>query len=62
MRVLIQRLIFSKFSNFACYSPVSDAWRGGCLLSKDPQFTSQLVTRKEYEEHGFSLCLQRFDV
>ncbi|KAK4026015.1 actin-related protein 6 [Daphnia magna] len=43
-------------------NPVTDAWRGGCVLTKDPQFSSQLVTRREYEEHGFSLCLQRFDV
>lgn len=44
------------------YSPLTDAWRGGCLLTKDPQFSSQLVSRKEYEEHGFSICMQRFDV
>jgi len=42
--------------------PVSDAWEGGCLLTKDPQFSSKVVTKKEYEEHGFSLCQERFDV
>lgn len=44
------------------FRPVSDAWQGGCLLTKDPQFSSKVVTRKEYEEHGFSLCQERFDV
>lgn len=54
--------IIHYFIFFYPYSPVTDAWRGGCSLTKDPQFSSQLVTRREYEEHGFSLCLQRFDV
>lgn len=43
-------------------NPVTDAWRGGSLLSKDPQFSSKFVNRKEYDDSGYYLCQERFDV
>lgn len=43
-------------------NPITYAWEGGKLLSKDPAFGSMVVTREEYEEEGQSLCYERFDV
>ena len=57
---ILSQLIHFQFQN--SIRPVSDAWQGGCLLAKDPHFASKVVTRKEYEEHGFSLCQERFDI
>lgn len=41
--------------------PITYAWEGGKLLSKDPTFSSFLVTREEYEEEGHNICFERFD-
>ncbi|XP_076243806.1 actin-related protein 6 [Calliopsis andreniformis] len=43
-------------------NPIIYAWRGGKALSKDPIFSSLLVTREEYEEEGQNLCFERFNV
>ena len=44
-------------------SPSTNAWHGGCLLTKDSHYPSKMaVSRREYEEHGFTLCQERFDV
>ncbi|XP_050429470.1 actin-related protein 6 [Adelges cooleyi] len=42
-------------------NPVTYAWGGGEMLSKDPEFKSLIVTKEEYDEDGISSCL-RFDV
>lgn len=38
------------------------AWEGGRMLSHDPEFYSHAVTREQYQEEGFPLCRQKFDV
>jgi actin-related protein 6 len=43
------------------FSPVTYAWSGGNLLSKDQEFNSLVVTKEEYDEEGFSAC-HRFDI
>ncbi|XP_043593841.1 actin-related protein 6 isoform X2 [Bombus pyrosoma] len=43
-------------------NPITYAWHGGKTLSKDPIFSSLLVTREDYEEEGQNLCFERFDV
>ena len=43
-------------------NPITYAWHGGKVLSKDPIFSSLLVTREEYEEEGQNLCFERFNV
>lgn len=43
-------------------NPIMYAWHGGKTLSKDPIFSSLLVTREDYEEEGQNLCFERFDV
>lgn len=43
-------------------NPITYAWHGGRTLSKDPMFSSLLVTREDYEEEGQNLCFERFDV
>ncbi|XP_071791949.1 actin-related protein 6-like [Asterias amurensis] len=42
--------------------PITDAWEGGKLLSKSKNFSKLMVTREEYNEHGHSVCWERFDV
>ncbi|XP_025422340.1 actin-related protein 6-like isoform X1 [Sipha flava] len=42
-------------------NPVTYAWSGGNLLSKDQEFNSLVVTKEEYDEEGFSAC-HRFDI
>lgn len=44
------------------YSPLTYAWEGGSLLSKNPEFYSFVVTKEEYEEEGLHICYERFDV
>jgi len=48
-------------NSFYIFSPITYAWHGGNLLSKDPDFFSLVVTKEEYDEEGFSAC-HRFDV
>ncbi|KAK6187646.1 hypothetical protein SNE40_005625 [Patella caerulea] len=44
-------------------SPSTYAWEGGCLLSRDPNFQKKMVvTRQQYEEHGQTICEEKFDV
>nr|CAD7601838.1 unnamed protein product [Timema genevievae] len=42
--------------------PVKYSWQGGAILSKDPEFKSMLVTKEEYEEEGYRVCADKFDV
>jgi len=44
------------------YSPVNYPWQGGVLMSEHSDFNKQLVTKAEYEEYGYNLCMERFDV
>ena len=44
------------------FSPITYAWEGGVLLSQDPEFPKMIVTRKQFEEHRLSFCLDKFDV
>jgi len=43
------------------HNPISYAWEGGKLISKDPEFYSFVVTKEEYEEEGPTICMERFD-
>ncbi|XP_054712753.1 actin-related protein 6-like [Uloborus diversus] len=43
-------------------NPVTYAWEGGAMLSKDPEFSKLIVTRKQFEENGLSYCHEKFDV
>lgn len=43
-------------------NPITYAWEGGKLMTKDPEFYSYVVTKEEYEEEGLDLCYERFDV
>lgn len=43
------------------YSPITYAWHGGKLISKDPEFYSFVVTKEEYEEEGSPILMERFD-
>ncbi|XP_043214148.1 actin-related protein 6-like [Amphibalanus amphitrite] len=42
--------------------PVTCAWRAGAKLAGESRFSSRLVTRAQWEEHGFNICLDTFDV
>lgn len=43
-------------------NPVAYTWQGGVELSKKSDFISRYcVTKKEYEESGKNICLQKFD-
>ncbi|XP_033209864.1 actin-related protein 6 isoform X2 [Belonocnema kinseyi] len=42
-------------------NPITYPWEGGKLLSKDPTFSSFLVSKEEYEEEGHTICFERFD-
>ncbi|KAK2142530.1 hypothetical protein LSH36_942g01043 [Paralvinella palmiformis] len=43
-------------------NPVNYPWQGGVLMSEHSDFNKQLVTKAEYEEYGYNLCMERFDV
>uniref|UniRef100_A0A1B6G3R9 Actin-related protein 6 n=1 Tax=Cuerna arida TaxID=1464854 RepID=A0A1B6G3R9_9HEMI len=43
-------------------NPVTYAWQGGALLSRDPEFYSFVVTKEEFEEEGHNICFERFDI
>ncbi|KAK7793356.1 hypothetical protein R5R35_008508 [Gryllus longicercus] len=43
-------------------NPITYSWNGGRLLTQDPEFSSRLVSKDEYEDHGYNICLDRFDV
>lgn len=45
-----------------CFSPITYAWQGGTMLSKDNNFQKLLVTKQDYEEFGHSICEEKFDV
>lgn len=40
--------------------PSLAAWRGGSILAGGDMYAAHTVTRKEYNEHGHSLCRRRF--
>lgn len=43
-------------------NPANYAWQGGVELSKKSDFLSKFcVTKKEYEESGKNICMQKFD-
>lgn len=44
-----------------CFSPVTYAWHGGVLFSKDPKFYNYAVTKEEYEKEGHAVIFERFD-
>lgn len=43
-------------------NPITYAWHGGVLLSRDPEFYSIAVTKEEYEDEGYAVCLEKFDI
>ncbi|KAJ8032214.1 Actin-related protein 6 [Holothuria leucospilota] len=42
--------------------PITYSWQGGKLFSAAENFKELCVTKKEYEEYGQSICLEKFDV
>ncbi|XP_015592076.1 actin-related protein 6 [Cephus cinctus] len=42
--------------------PITYAWEGGKLLSRDSRLSSMIVTKEEYEEEGQAICYERFDI
>ncbi|KAK2186743.1 hypothetical protein NP493_190g02000 [Ridgeia piscesae] len=38
------------------------AWQGGQQLCKDNTYSSLCVTKQEYDEHGHSICGDKFDI
>eukprot|EP00795_Rhopilema_esculentum_P005166 gene5166-297_t len=43
-------------------NPITYAWEGGAEISKSPGFVEKFcVTKSEYEEHGRSICSEKFD-
>ena len=40
--------------------PLTTAWCGGSCLSIDPSFSNVSVTKREYDEWGHSIFLQKF--
>lgn len=50
------------FLFFFFKSAITYSWNGGKKLSQTDDFSSMCVTKKEYEEHGQSICQERFDV
>lgn len=55
-------MLMIMYCDYLSFSPVTYAWHGGKVLSRDPVFSSLLVTREEYEEEGQNLCFERFNV
>jgi len=45
-----------------CFSPITYSWEGGVQLANDPNFSSMVVTRAQFEEHGHNICMEKFDV
>lgn len=43
-------------------NPQTYAWEGGALLSQDPEFPKMIISRKQFEEQGFSYSLEKFDI
>uniref|UniRef100_T1INQ6 Actin-related protein 6 n=1 Tax=Strigamia maritima TaxID=126957 RepID=T1INQ6_STRMM len=43
-------------------NPMVYAWHGGVSLSSDKEVNRMMVTRQQYEEHGVSICQDKFDV
>ena len=42
------------------FSPATYSWHGGSRLSNSSEFKPMTVTKKEYEEFGYSICDERF--
>ncbi|XP_063700215.1 actin-related protein 6 [Culicoides brevitarsis] len=42
--------------------PTTYAWHGGKMLAKSDDFLEKCISRKEYEEHGSKICLEKFDI
>ncbi|KAM7298367.1 actin-related protein 6 [Ixodes scapularis] len=42
-------------------NPITYAWEGGVMAFQDADMTKQVVTKKQYEEHGTAFCLDKFD-
>ncbi|KAK8722251.1 hypothetical protein OTU49_012340 [Cherax quadricarinatus] len=43
-------------------NPTTYAWRGGAAISRSAHFPEMLVTKREWEEDGFTICQERFNV
>ncbi|XP_037775751.1 actin-related protein 6-like [Penaeus monodon] len=42
--------------------PTTYSWRGGAAISRSAHFPEMLVTKREWEEDGFTVCQERFSV
>jgi len=40
--------------------PLLTAWQGGSRLACDPSFSSLCVTKQEYDEFGYNICIRKF--
>uniref|UniRef100_A0A7M4FQW9 Actin related protein 6 n=1 Tax=Crocodylus porosus TaxID=8502 RepID=A0A7M4FQW9_CROPO len=43
-------------------NPITYSWEGGKLISENDDFEDMVVTREDYEEHGHSICEEKFDI
>uniref|UniRef100_A0A336LZW8 Actin-related protein 6 n=1 Tax=Culicoides sonorensis TaxID=179676 RepID=A0A336LZW8_CULSO len=41
---------------------ITYAWQGGKKLSQTDDFLNRCISRKEYEENGSKICLEKFDI
>ena len=44
----------------ASKAPLLSAWHGGSSFAASDEYATQVVTKREYQEHGHSLCRRRF--
>ncbi|KAK6627362.1 hypothetical protein RUM44_009839 [Polyplax serrata] len=42
--------------------PIQYAWKGGALLANSESFSEMTVSRKDYEEKGYAIVEEKFDV
>uniref|UniRef100_A0A8W8MKS3 Actin-related protein 6 n=2 Tax=Magallana gigas TaxID=29159 RepID=A0A8W8MKS3_MAGGI len=43
-------------------NPITYAWEGGCMLANTEDYKKMAVTREQYEEHGHTICSEKFDI
>lgn len=57
-------LIYKQFKSIrwltTTVSPITEAYRSAIKFTDQPQFSSRLVTRAEYQESGSNACRRKF--
>uniref|UniRef100_K1QNF4 Actin-related protein 6 n=1 Tax=Magallana gigas TaxID=29159 RepID=K1QNF4_MAGGI len=41
---------------------ISTLPEGGCMLANTEDYKKMAVTREQYEEHGHTICSEKFDI